>query len=275
VTVSVSQGQVVSAELLDTQQHLLAAASGSVLVTLSHLASGAGESYLVHIRTGTVGQGEAEPNAAASYNLLFQLQYKYWHNGAQPENVDGNEVVAAQDVLYVIDYINAHIGTPALPAPPAGIREPYYDVNNDNLCTAQDALYVINYINGLPQGEGESGGSTGIVPALSPEAPRDAVVTRPVAAALPSLAPLTAVATPLAAVLPPAASSAVVATPQALGTDPLDRPRVVSAAGPEMRSIRGTVRDAIFNQLAATTDDLEDLLDEIAGDIDAVWKPRG
>jgi hypothetical protein len=262
VTVSVTQGQVVSAELLDTQQHVLAAASGSVLVTLSHVASGAGESYLVHIRTGSVGsQGEAEPNTAASYSLLFQLQYKYWHNAAQPENVDGNEVVAAQDVLYVIDYINAHIGTAALPAPPAGVREPYYDVDNDSLCTAQDALYVINYINSqsVGQGEGEAGCVAGTVAARTLDIPWEPAVLRPVVSAVSSVA-----------------SGVELAAPQVVRTALAERP-IATAAGPRqasVRSARGSATDGVFRQPAAPSD-LEDLLDEIAGDIDAVWQPRG
>jgi hypothetical protein len=254
VTVSVSQGQVVAAELLDTQQHVLAAAMGSVLVTLSQVASGAGESYLVHIRSGSVGsQGEAEPNAAASYSLLFQLFYTYWHNAAQPENVDGNQVVAAQDVLYVIDYINAHIETPALPAPPAGRREPYYDVNNDSLCTAQDALYVINYINSLAQGEGEASGVGGTAAARTPDMP---------------WAP--AVASAVSSV----ASGAESATPQAVRTAQAERPVAAPAGQDAVRSVRRSARGGVFNQPAAPSD-LEDLLDEIAGDIDAVWQARG
>jgi hypothetical protein len=252
VTVSVSQGQVVSVELLDVQQHVLGAASGSQ-VTVSHLASGAGESYLVHIRSGSVGsQGEAEPNAAASYNLFFQLLYTYWHNAEQPQNVDGNEVVAALDVLYVIDYINGHFGTAALPAPPAGVREPFYDVNNDSLCTDLDALVVINYINSLimAQGEGEAGGVAGTAAASTLDIP---------------WAP--AVASAVSSV----ASPAELATPQAPKPALAVRPIAAPAGQEAERSMRRSATDGVFRQPAAPSD-LEDLLDEIAGDIDAIWQ---
>jgi hypothetical protein len=61
------------------------------------------------------------------------------------------------DVLLIIDYINAHLGDPSLPAPPA-TPPPYYDVNNDQRVTAEDVLYVIDYINSHlpPSGEGEA-----------------------------------------------------------------------------------------------------------------------
>jgi hypothetical protein len=134
------------------------------------------------------------------------------------------------------------------------MREPYYDVNNDTLCTAQDALYVINYINSLAQGEGEAGG----VAARSPAIPWEPAVARPVASAVSS-----------------AASPAALVTPQAPKPAPAERP-IPASAGPEaMRSTSGSAQDRLFRQVAVSSGDLEDLLDEIAGDIDAVWQPRG
>ncbi len=69
-----------------------------------------------------------------------------WHNTRNPFDVDGNGRVEAADVLKIINYINAHLGDPSLPPPPAA-PPPYYDVNNDGLCTAGDVLAVINYVN--------------------------------------------------------------------------------------------------------------------------------
>ena len=66
--------------------------------------------------------------------------------------------------MLVINYINSHLGDPALPAPPE-VPPPYYDVNNDGQVTAADVLQVINYVNRhLAGGEGEA------VPAVSGEA---------------------------------------------------------------------------------------------------------
>jgi hypothetical protein len=138
------------------------------------------------------------------------------------------------------------------------MREPYYDVNNDTLCTAQDALYVINYINSLAQGEGEAGGVAGGVAARSPAIPWEPAVSHPVVSAVSS-----------------AASGAELATPQAPKPAPAERPIPAPAGQEAVRSVRGSAREGVFNQLAASSSDLEDLLDEIAGDIDAVWQPRG
>ncbi|MBM4093185.1 MAG: hypothetical protein FJ276_27805, partial [Planctomycetes bacterium] len=44
---------------------------------------------------------------------------------------------------------------PGFPAPP------YYDVSGDGYVTAIDALLVINYLNALPSGEGEGEGGDG------------------------------------------------------------------------------------------------------------------
>jgi hypothetical protein len=140
-----------------------------------------------------------------------------------------------------------------LPAPPAGRREPYYDVNNDSLCTAQDALYVINYINSLAQGEGEASGVGGTAAARTPDMP---------------WAP--AVASAVSSV----ASGAESATPQAVRTAQAERPVAAPAGQDAVRSVRRSARGGVFNQPAAPSD-LEDLLDEIAGDIDAVWQARG
>ncbi len=80
-----------------------------------------------------------------------------WHNAGNPFDVSGTQGVTAQDVLLLVNYINAHPGDSSLPAAPA-VPPPYYDVSGDGQCTANDVLQVINYINSHPGlgGEGES-----------------------------------------------------------------------------------------------------------------------
>jgi hypothetical protein len=70
-----------------------------------------------------------------------------WHNARHPADVDGNTRVEPLDVLTLINYINAHPSSAALPAPPAA-PPPYYDVNGNNTITPSDVLIVINYLNG-------------------------------------------------------------------------------------------------------------------------------
>ncbi|NLF73029.1 MAG: choice-of-anchor C family protein [Candidatus Anammoximicrobium sp.] len=80
-----------------------------------------------------------------------------WHNRLNPHDVNGDGVVAALDVLIVINYINSHSSDPSLP-PPSASPPPYYDVNADGSCTAADVVAVINFINhskGAPLASGE------------------------------------------------------------------------------------------------------------------------
>jgi hypothetical protein len=84
-----------------------------------------------------------------------------WHNAANPEDVNGDTFVAADDVLQVINELNAN-GSRTLPAPTAGFQPPpFLDVDGDGAISATDALLVINRINeGSPEGEGESAPTT-------------------------------------------------------------------------------------------------------------------
>lgn len=75
---------------------------------------------------------------------------------------DGLGSVQPQDVLLVINWINAHPGLSTPPAPPA-LGPPYYDVNADELILAQDVLLIINYINAHPADSGEGEASLGLV----------------------------------------------------------------------------------------------------------------
>lgn len=85
--------------------------------------------------------------------------YHGWQNQANRFDVDGNGEVSAQDVLYVINYINAHPGDSALPLAPQ-VAPPFYDVNGDGSCTPADVLQVVNHINSELVGQGESEAET-------------------------------------------------------------------------------------------------------------------
>lgn len=79
----------------------------------------------------------------------------FWHNYANPCDVDGLTGVAPLDALIAIGYINNHPGDASLPASPA-VGPPYYDVDLDNQITALDVLAVVNYLNRPASGEGEA-----------------------------------------------------------------------------------------------------------------------
>lgn len=80
-----------------------------------------------------------------------------WRNPVNEHDVNGDGHVTSLDVLTQITYINAHLGSSSLPAPPES-PPPYYDVNDDGDCTSLDVLLVIHHINSqsLGSGDGES-----------------------------------------------------------------------------------------------------------------------
>jgi hypothetical protein len=75
------------------------------------------------------------------------------HNQIKAQDVSGDGHVAADDVLMIINTLNAFgSGT----VPPDSVGGPYCDVNNDGIVAPDDALNIINYINAKPSREGES-----------------------------------------------------------------------------------------------------------------------
>ena len=77
-----------------------------------------------------------------------------WHNTAKPLDVNNDKVVTPQDVLIIVNDLNAHGGRklPYVTSPP----QYFLDVNRDGALAPADALQIINYLNSR-SGEGESG----------------------------------------------------------------------------------------------------------------------
>mgnify|MGYP001200519908 CR=1 FL=1 len=78
-----------------------------------------------------------------------------FHNSQAPMDVNDDGTVNAQDVLMIINDINAN-GMRELPAERIeGAVAPMPDVNRDNRVTPIDILIIINYLNELAAAEGE------------------------------------------------------------------------------------------------------------------------
>ena len=78
-----------------------------------------------------------------------------FHNSQAPMDVNDDGTVNAQDVLMIINDINAN-GMRELPAERIeGVVAPMPDVNRDNRVTPIDILIIINYLNELAAAEGE------------------------------------------------------------------------------------------------------------------------
>ena len=78
----------------------------------------------------------------------------FWHNSANPLDVDADSTVSPLDVLSIINYINQFGSGPVTASNPP----PFLDVDSDNFVSPLDVLVVVNFLNsqGSGQGEGES-----------------------------------------------------------------------------------------------------------------------
>jgi hypothetical protein len=99
-------------------------------------------------------------SAAAGVSEAFVLPFRPWQNATLCEDVNGDSVVTALDVLVIINYLNTQ-GSGSLPfSPPDSSGTPkFFDVNGDGQCTPLDTLQVINFLNAAAStisGEGES-----------------------------------------------------------------------------------------------------------------------
>jgi hypothetical protein len=123
---------------------------------------------VTQVHSVTVAEGEA------ASRIDFAARAPAWQNSVDRYDVLGSGYVTPQDVLTLINYINANPDRKAvdesLHTPP-----PYYDVDGDGYVTATDVLSVINRLNlsrpsddgstafdvtrgrgSVPQGEGEA-----------------------------------------------------------------------------------------------------------------------
>jgi hypothetical protein len=87
--------------------------------------------------------------------LIEVKKARIWHNAANELDVNGDAKIAPNDVVDVINFINAFGGQRA---PSSGSAAgPYWDVSGDGWVAPGDALDVINYIDAFgADGEGQS-----------------------------------------------------------------------------------------------------------------------
>jgi hypothetical protein len=118
---------------------------------------------------GTMNFPVASGQVVADVNFGLTTQSALWRNSALPENVtaDTLNLVNAQDLLAVINWIMANPGNPSLPTSGNPAAVGFVDVDGNGLCNASDLLAVINYIIAHPlggSGEGESQFPEGAAP---------------------------------------------------------------------------------------------------------------
>ena len=81
-----------------------------------------------------------------------------WHNGAQPADVNSDELVSPVDALAVITTLNDQGGRELSEDQVRPLAAPFYDVNRDGAVSPIDALIVISHLNAgtASEAEGES-----------------------------------------------------------------------------------------------------------------------
>jgi len=90
--------------------------------------------------------------ATATVHITFQSYYDY-HNYNIPNDVDGDGLVSPNDVITVINFINAHGGSTTIgKIHSASSPKGFVDVVADNTIAANDVVSVVNYINARPRG---------------------------------------------------------------------------------------------------------------------------
>ncbi|HEY2413879.1 MAG TPA: dockerin type I domain-containing protein [Pirellulaceae bacterium] len=129
--------------------------SGHIDTTNSAMGSG-GDSALKAYRLDDVNQNitlsfPSEGGGRVRVGSQIDGFSHRWHLAVQPQDVNNDGHVAADDVIGIINYINAQ--KPVEVASDAAVGGPYgfLDVTGDDHVVAEDVIAVINYINAHPE----------------------------------------------------------------------------------------------------------------------------
>lgn len=155
--------------------------------------------------------GVAENYATMRDKLIAaaMTEQKPWQNHRDRFDINDDGFVVANDVLVLINDINAN-GARDLPPPTtATMSAPFFDTSGDNYFSPIDVLQVINFIEGVdPEGE-SSNASDSILPAAMIVAPTSTAQTSSEVAPLPAVSVnVPSDVSAFSIVVPPQASSA-------------------------------------------------------------------
>jgi hypothetical protein len=113
----------------------------------------------VVLTTGAEGE-EAGDVDTTTFTIEVIQQYPL-QNDLEPLYVNDDFSISADDVLQIINFLNAFGASPVLPGTPPA--DPYYDPTGDNYVAPNDALEIINYLNAYgatPEGESNRNGTS-------------------------------------------------------------------------------------------------------------------
>lgn len=154
-------------ELDVPEEVVIPAGAGEFTFTVRGVADGAIDgAQSVEVRAVAAGF-----HPALASTLVVDLGHPYpWHNGALPEDVDGNGVVLINDIVPVLQDVILHGTRTLAPPDPARTVPPYLDVSRDNSVGLTDMVLVLQYVIVHSGGEGEFGDSESARPQYAPAA---------------------------------------------------------------------------------------------------------
>ncbi len=118
--------------------------SGQLVYTPAPNASGTA------IITVTIGDPAAgEETHVETFNIHIEKLHAFF-NAALAWDINDDTEIAADDVLALINYINAHGSTLTSEAAITALKKLFYDPDKDGWITATDVVLIINYINSKP-----------------------------------------------------------------------------------------------------------------------------
>jgi hypothetical protein len=100
--------------------------------------------------TVTIGDASAgEDTHSETFRIHIEKLHEFF-NAALAWDINGDHETAADDVLALINYINANGSTLASEAGINALKKLFYDPDKDGWITATDVVLIINYINAKP-----------------------------------------------------------------------------------------------------------------------------
>ncbi|MCY2988633.1 MAG: metallophosphoesterase [Planctomycetota bacterium] len=117
----------------------------------------------IHVRVTATDSGAPPLAAGTEFSITVTPHPFAWQNADLPEDVEGNGLVTALDVLLVINWINGNeVGAVPTPFPDPVDAPVFFDVNGDNFISPLDVLAVVNYINAESPSTQQAGEGEGI-----------------------------------------------------------------------------------------------------------------
>ena len=202
--------------------------------------------------TGIAADGEVE-------DYVVTIAPNPWQNSGKPRDVNGDTFISPLDALLIINLLNFNPGISLTPLPvpplPGFAPPPYYDVNGDGYVSPIDALMVINYLNGEGEGEGEAQGY-----GLAAAGSQSPLVDSGLDIGLGLLSGQVLVT-------PDTSTDAhVVTSPAVRVATVVDTPSLLPETGYPDRRVSATELAGRLGLTDLQVDDLEDLLEDIAGE---------